>query len=103
MKRGHALWLADVDNDGADEIIIGHSDPGQDEFATPSISIFDATINGEEISWTRTIVDDKNIASEDLIAHDFNGDGWVDVLAGGRATHNVKLYLNQGLAGKESN
>lgn len=103
MKRGHALWLADVDNDESDEIIIGHSDPGQDDFATPSISIFDATIDGKEVSWQRTILDDDNIASEDLVAHDFNGDGWVDVLAGGRHSHNVKLYLNQGLPQKDAN
>jgi len=103
MKRGHALWLADVDNDGSDEIIIGHSDPGEDDFAKPSISVFDATIKGEEITWKRTILDDQNITSEDLIAHDFNGDGWVDILAGGRASHNVKLYLNQGSAENKKN
>lgn len=96
MKRGHALWLADVDNDDQDEIIIGHSDPGEGEFATPSISVYDAASEGDGFTWTRTILDNKNITSEDLIAHDFNGDGWIDVLAGGRASHNVKLYLNKG-------
>jgi len=96
MKRGHALWLADVDNDKQDEIIIGHSDPGQAEFAKPSISIFDLKIDGADVSWTRTVLDDEEMNSEDLIAHDLNGDGWVDVLAGGRQSHNVKLYLNQG-------
>jgi hypothetical protein len=102
MKRGHALWLADLNNDGQDEIIIGHSDPGEGDFAKPSISIFGLRIDGENVTWTRTILDDEEMASEDLIAHDFNGDGWIDILAGGRNTHNVKLYLNQGLKTADS-
>ena len=29
------------------------------------------------------------------VGADFNGDGNIDILAGGRATHDVKLYINQ--------
>ena len=28
------------------------------------------------------------------VGADFNGDGRPDIVAGGRATHNVKLYVN---------
>jgi hypothetical protein len=33
---------------------------------------------------------------EDLVVADFNGDGRPDVAAGGRATHNVRIYWNKG-------
>jgi hypothetical protein len=40
------------------------------------------------------VVDAGGVATEDLVVADFNGDGRLDIVAGGRATHNVKLYVN---------
>ena len=31
-----------------------------------------------------------------IVVADLNGDGRLDILASGRATHNVKIYLNRG-------
>ena len=42
------------------------------------------------------IVDDGGIAVEDLTVADLNGDGKPDIIAVGRATHNVRIYWNQG-------
>ena len=42
------------------------------------------------------MIDNGGIAVEDALVADFNGDGKPDLLAGGRATQNVKLYINQG-------
>jgi hypothetical protein len=35
------------------------------------------------------------MACEDLLCADLNADGMLDIVAGGRATLNVKLYLNR--------
>lgn len=87
FKRGHALWTADVDNDGDDEIIFGHSDTPE----TFGVIVYDW--NGEK--WENHVIDEGGMACEDLIVEDVNGDGRPDIIAGGRATHNVKLYVNQ--------
>lgn len=95
LKRGHAVWTADADHDGSDELVIGHSDKGTGEIAGPGVYIYDP---GDDpgAGWTKHIVDNGGIATEDLVVDDLNGDGWPDIVAGGRATHNVKIYVNQG-------
>ena len=40
---------------------------------------------------TKTI---GEMATEDLVVADLTGDSRPDIVAGGRATHNVKLYVN---------
>ena len=35
------------------------------------------------------------MACEDALAADLDGDGRPDIIAGGRATHNVKIYWNR--------
>jgi hypothetical protein len=96
LKRGHALWTGDLDKDGVDEIVIGHSDKGTGEVKGPGIYIFDAEDQFGN-KWKKHILDDGGIATEDLTIADVNGDGWLDIVACGRATHNVKLYLNRGV------
>ncbi|MGE3820426.1 MAG: FG-GAP repeat domain-containing protein, partial [Isosphaeraceae bacterium] len=51
LKEGHALWVADVDGDGDDEIFAGYRGPGT------SLLAFDH--DPEEKSWTRQLLDDK--------------------------------------------
>ncbi|MBD3672479.1 MAG: VCBS repeat-containing protein [Planctomycetaceae bacterium] len=94
LGRGHALWLADIDGVKGDEVIIGHSNPASGDIKGPGIYIFTKE-NEAGTEWEKHILDNGGIAVEDLIAHDFDGDGDMDILAGGRDTHNVKLYLNQ--------
>lgn len=96
LGRGHALWLADIDGTIGDEVIIGHSNPASGDIKGPGIYIFTKE-NEAGTEWKKHILDNGGIAVEDLIAHDFDGDGDMDILAGGRDTHNVKLYLNQRL------
>ncbi|HIK93339.1 MAG TPA: VCBS repeat-containing protein, partial [Planctomycetes bacterium] len=45
--------------------------------------------------WAKYVVDTGGMATEDLIVEDLTGDGKPDIVAGGRATHNVKLYVQQ--------
>lgn len=89
FQRGHALWTADVDGDGHDEIVFGHSD-------TPElygVNVYDC-VKEDGTVWKKYVVDAGGMATEDLIVGDVTGDGRPDIIAGGRSTHNLKLYVN---------
>ncbi|HEV3164666.1 MAG TPA: VCBS repeat-containing protein [Isosphaeraceae bacterium] len=81
MKDGHALWVADVDGDGDDEIFAGYRGPGT------SVLAFD--YDGK--SWIRTVLDSA-IAAQDLRGGDLDGDGTPDVVSIGGKTHNLVWY-----------
>jgi hypothetical protein len=53
-------------------------------------------MNQDGTVWKKQILDEGGMATEDLIVADLTSDGRPDILAGGRATHNVKLYVNTG-------
>ena len=89
LGQGHAVWCADIDRDGSDEIVIGHREPGTGDPKGPGVYLFDR--QGED--WIKHVIDDGGMACEDLVVADFNDDGLLDILAGGRATHNVKIYF----------
>ena len=82
LADGHALWVADVDGDGDDEVFAGHR--GKDH----RVSMYD--FDGRK-TWTRTVLD-RDIAAQDLRGGDLDGDGTPDVVAVGGATHNVVWY-----------
>ena len=44
----------------------------------------------------RHVLDDGGMACEDLFAVDLDANGNPDIVAGGRATHNIKIYWNLG-------
>ena len=81
LDEGHALWVADVDGDGTDEVFAGHR--GKDHRV--SMYKFDGK------TWNKTVLD-KEIAAQDLRGGDINGDGKPDIVAVGGSTHNVVLY-----------
>lgn len=95
LKQGHAVWCADVDGDGRDEVIVGHREPGPGPVVGPGLYVFQSTGNDHAV-WKKYVIDNGGCAVEDAFAADFNGDGRPDLVAGGRATHNVKLYWNRG-------
>ena len=41
------------------------------------------------------LVDDNEMATEDIRIADLNGDGKIDIDAAGRASHNLKVYFNE--------
>lgn len=94
FQQGHAIALADLDGDGHDEVIAGYREPSIKEPKGPGIYLYHATDN-EGDRWSRTPLDIEKMACEDLICFDCDDDGDVDILAGGRATKNVRLYVNQ--------
>jgi hypothetical protein len=83
LADGHALWVADVDGDGDDELFAGHR--GKDR----RVSMYD--FDRSSGKWTRAVLD-KDIAAQDLRGGDLDGDGTPDVVAVGGATHNVIWY-----------
>jgi FG-GAP-like repeat len=83
LADGHALWVADVDRDGDDEVFAGHR--GKDHRV--AMYDFDRSMN----KWTRTVLD-REIAAQDLRGGDLDGDGTPDVVAVGGSTHNVVWY-----------
>lgn len=97
MRQGHAVWTADLDGDGSDELLIGHREAGTGDVKGPGLYVFSSHDDAGQ-KWTKHVIDNGGIAVEDALIADFNGDGRLDLLAGGRATQNVKLYLNQGPA-----
>jgi hypothetical protein len=96
LRWGHAVWCADLDGDGSDELIIGVRDdlskkPGQRR----GVRIYKA-LDGTGTKWARQIVEDGGVAVEDLACADLDGDGKIDIVAVGRQTKNVRIYRNLG-------
>lgn len=92
LKWGHAVWFADLDGDGGDELIIGvRDDGGKERRGVRVYKSQDAT----GTKWSRQIVDGGGVAVEDLAAADLDGDGRTDIVAVGRQTHNVRIYWNK--------
>jgi hypothetical protein len=92
LKWGHAVWCADLDGDGGDELIIGVRDNLDDQHKC-GVRVYQPE-DAAAGKWSRQIVDPGSVAVEDLAAGDLNGDGKIDIVAVGRATHNVKVYWN---------
>ena len=92
LAQGHAIWCADFNGDGRDEVVAAHRQAKADG-SPPGIYLYQSTgASGQQ--WKRSLLDSP-MACEDLWCADFNGDGKTDILAGGRSTHDVNLYLNQ--------
>lgn len=84
---GHALAWADFDADGTQELAVGWRDkPG-------GIAIYDLGRDGTVLK--KTVVENANMATEDMTAADLDGDGRPEVIASGRRTSNVVIYWNR--------
>lgn len=96
LQEGHGIWLADLGRDGGDDIIAcsraGGPGPGRGVFVYTMSS---PTGNAGDAQWTKHIIDDREMAAEDIAAGDLNGDGNIDIVAVGRATHNIRIYWNE--------
>ncbi|MCU0879583.1 MAG: VCBS repeat-containing protein [Pirellulaceae bacterium] len=94
LKWGHAVWCVNLDGDADEELVIGVRDNLNDT-AKCGVRIYQPT-DVAAGKWSRQLVDPGSVAVEDLAAGDLNGDGKPDIVAVGRATHNVKIYFGEG-------
>jgi hypothetical protein len=98
VQWGHAVWCADLDGDKDEELIIGQRDKSQDpkrDPQGPGILVYDPNPGKGPLSFTRHVVENGGVGTEDLVAQDLDGDGRPEIIAGGRSTHNVRIYWNQ--------
>jgi hypothetical protein len=98
VSGAHALWCADLDGDGDDELAVARRDADHDLTTPPNrmgVLVFDPKAEaGPALKFERHVLDDSN-AVEDLVGADLDGDGRVDLVAGGRETHDVTIYWNR--------
>jgi hypothetical protein len=93
MKEGHALVCADFFGQGRDQIVMGWRNPNVT--GETGVRIFVGS-DKEGKQWKEYTLDEKiKMACEDVTSADLDGDGDLDVIASGRATHNVVVYWNQ--------
>jgi hypothetical protein len=95
LKWGHAVWFADLDADGGDELVIGvRDDLSQKPGERCGVRIYKA-MDDIGSQWQRHDIDPGGVAVEDLACADLDGDGRIDIVAVGRKTKNVRIYWNE--------
>jgi hypothetical protein len=94
LGQGHAVWCANLDADPADELVVGHREPGTGEIKGPGVYVYDS-LDDAGTKWSKHVIDNGGMACEDLLCADLTGDGKIDIVAVGRKTLNVKLYVNE--------
>jgi hypothetical protein len=94
LKQGHAVGCADFDGDQDDDVAVGFREPGTGDVKGPGVFVFE-NVDGNGETWKKHVIDNGGMATEDLVVADLNADGRPDIVAGGRATKNVKLYVNR--------
>ena len=92
IKEGHALAVADLLHTGSDQVVAGWRVANKE--GKVGIKLY-AGKRGAATQWESFWIDDGGMACEDLKIHDLNGDGKPDIVASGRATHNLKIYWNR--------
>lgn len=93
LRWGHAVWCADLDGDGEEEVVIGVRDRFNAEFG-PGVRIY-RCLDGRGRNWQRFIIENGGVACEDLAVADLDNDGRPDIVAVGRFTGNVRIYWNR--------
>ena len=97
FNEGHALGVGDLLGTGSNQIVAGWRRPNKE--GKVGIKLYERTA-ATSSKWESYWVDENGMACEDLQLVDLNGDKKLDIVASGRATHNLKIYWNLGTSGK---
>jgi hypothetical protein len=97
LNEGHSIGCADFDGDGDDEVVAGWRGGNN-----TGINLYKAArASGNPgappaaVKWTKFQLDPE-MAAEDLVVWDIDGDKRPDVVACGRKTKDVKIFWNKG-------
>lgn len=91
VKEGHALAVADFLGAGSDQVVAGWRSP--DKNGKVGVKLY-VQKDAAGAQWQSHWIDNNGMACEDIQVMDLNGDGRPDIVASGRATHNLKIYWN---------
>ena len=94
LNQGHGLATGDLLGTGFDQIVVGSRGAGKpgDTFGLKLYAPAVAPDTGWKLA---ALIDNNQMACEDLKIADLNGDGRPDIIAAGRATKNVIIYWNE--------
>ena len=92
LDQGHALATADFLGTGSDQIVVGWR--GTRRTGKVGVKLFYPT-DKKRTQWKSLLIDDNQMATEDIRVADLNADGKPDIVAAGRASHNLKIYFNE--------
>jgi len=87
LKWGHAVVTLNLDQDPEEELAIGVRDDLSPHRC--GVRVYDRLKDG---SWARTLIEPGQVAVEDMVSADLDGDGRPELIAVGRATHNAVVY-----------
>jgi len=92
LDQGHALATGDFLGTGSDQIVVGWR--GTRRTGKVGVKLFYPT-DKKHTQWKSLLIDDNQMATEDIRVADLNADGKPDLVAAGRASHNLKIYFNE--------
>lgn len=92
LKEGHGLAVADFIGQGRNQVVAGWRSPN--DAGVVGIKMY-IPFNPLWEAWDTRWIDMDEMACEDLVVADLNGDGKPDIIAAGRATNNLKIYWNR--------
>lgn len=93
LIQGHGLATGDLLGLGHDQVVAGWRGAGPG--SSYGIRLYAAGDVGATTWALRAVIDDHVMACEDLKLADLDRDGDLDLIACGRATHNVIIYWNE--------
>lgn len=93
LVDGHALGCGDLLGQKQDQIVVGWR-ANSNKLARVGLELWKAK-DAEGKEWESFVIDNNQMACEDLMIADLNADGKPEIIAAGRRTQNVKIYWNE--------